>query len=27
MMYETEHDTIQCEKIVNTKADVRRLIT
>jgi len=21
MMYETEHNTIQCEKTVNTKAD------
>ena len=27
MMYGTEHNTIQCEKTVNTKANVRKLIT
>jgi len=26
-MYETEHNTIQYEKIANTKANVRKLIT
>jgi len=26
-MYETEHDTVQCRKIVNTKAALQKPIT
>jgi len=27
MMYETEYDTVQCKKIVNTKTVLRKPIT